>query len=235
MLIAGWHPLNSRAGTLSPGAIASAAELSPEEMDSGVTGVLICSATHPDAASIFFFIILDEKNMPSHSSAGIHGPCADIILEIMKYSCSLPALSKFALVHPSWTPLAYICMYRDVHLKSGEDISIFLRCITTPTPSKKHLASFHHRCSLVHTLRITLAEPWEAAREECFHREAFLDLFQILPQLVKLNRVMFEVHVLSKLIEYEWLTRCATILPKSMKVFIVNVRPISAPAVLSYH
>ena len=217
------------------------AELNPGDEASALAVIFAPSAYHPGATSFFITTFLDGENMPSHSSAGMDGrsavvirqmSCADIVLEIMRSTCSLPALSKYALVHPSWTPLAYRCMYRDLHLTSGEDIFVFFRCITAPTTSTKRLASCHRRCSLVRTLRITLAEHSRAARVESFHRGAFLDLFQILPQLVNMDRVMFEVHVLSKLIEYEWLARCATILPKSVKVFIINVRPISAQAVL---
>ena len=146
----------------------------------------------------------------------------DILLEVMNRTNSLPTLSKFALVHRTWTPLAYICMYRDLHLTSDEDISLFLESITARSP-KSRLPTRHDRRRLVRTLRITLADRSQASRDEYIHGPAFLDLFQILPKLTTMTRIMFELHVLDKLVEYKWMTACALLMPGSVEVFMINV------------
>lgn len=158
---------------------------------------------------------------------------SDILMEVIRHTDSLSTLSKYALVHRNWTPLVNICMYRDVHLTSGQCISLFLDSMTassphTPLPNR-------HKRFLVRTLRITLADESIESREQLFHRQAFWDLFQIVPNLTNLSRIMFEVHVLTRLVEYYWMTRCATLLPRSLKVFIINVRLIFSSAGHAFH
>ena len=186
---------------------------------------------HPDVISFSSKAFFYANSMSFDSNASSDGRSktpitqlmsgGDLLLEVMKRADSLPMLSKYALVHRNWTPLAYSCMYRDVHLTSGECISLFLDCMTAPSPHTQ--LPHRHKRFLVQTLRITLADQSLASREEIFHRQAFWDLFQILPHLTNLLRIMFEVHVLSKFAEYTWMTRCAALLPKSVKVFMINV------------